>query len=73
MDRNLMLPVKTFIIHLKNIYTGEIQDVRVKTALDLPNTAELLKELFEKDDLRVENITEIPSIIKIDIEPICPN
>lgn len=66
------MTLKTFIIEVTEIATGIISDCQLSVPSERIALA-LIKEIFNSDEYTIGVITEIKTLVHIEITPYCPN
>ena len=63
--------MRRFIIHFTNINTGDSKDIHIQAPFTLKHAKSILERMFATDELRVNDVTEVNTIVRIIIEPFC--
>lgn len=73
MDNSKYTTFKKYIISLRNINTGESKNIPIQINQSIEVVKLMANYFFDKLEYTLEDITEVPSIVQIAIEPYCTN
>ena len=66
-------PLNKFKIYLKKVNTGESSEMVIQAPFSLTYAKSIIEQLINTDIFDITDVTLVPSVVKIKIEPICLN